>query len=93
MAKARYLNKVIALVEKIESETVSPCMANGHSDSISVCVLQGQDGTSHYLVQAKLAILGKQFKQAESILLERVSVMGCSSSVALHVVCVCMCVG
>ena len=27
----------------------------------------------HYLVQAKLAILSKQFKQAEAILLERVS--------------------
>ena len=31
------------------------------------------DGTLHYLVQAKLAILNKQFKQAEAILLERVS--------------------
>ena len=36
-----------------------------------ICV-QGQDGSSHYLVQAKLAILNKQFKLAESILLERV---------------------
>ena len=35
------------------------------------CV-QGQDGSSHYLVQAKLAILNKQFKLAESLLLERV---------------------
>ena len=35
------------------------------------CV-QGQDGSSHYLVQAKLAILSKQFKLAESLLLERV---------------------
>jgi hypothetical protein len=35
---------------------------------------QGQvDGTLHYLVLAKLAILNKQFKQAEAILLERVS--------------------
>lgn len=32
------------------------------------------DGTEHYLVQAKLAILNKQFKQAEAILLERVRV-------------------
>ena len=41
----------------------------------SVCLPeQGQsDGTSHYLVQAKLAVLNKQFKQAEAILLERVS--------------------
>lgn len=31
------------------------------------------DGTLHYLVLAKLAILNKQFKQAEAILLERVS--------------------
>ena len=37
---------------------------------------QGQaDGTQHYLVQAKLAILNKQFKQAEAILLERVSII------------------
>ena len=36
--------------------------------------IQGQvDGTLHYLVLAKLAILNKQFKQAEAILLERVS--------------------
>ena len=33
---------------------------------------QGQDGSSHFLVQAKLAVLAKQFKQAEAILLERV---------------------
>ena len=33
---------------------------------------QGQAGTSHYLVEAKLAALNKQFKQAEAILLERV---------------------
>ena len=34
--------------------------------------LQGHsDGTSHYLVQAKLAVLRKQFKEAEAILLER----------------------
>ena len=33
---------------------------------------QGQDGTTHYLVEAKLAALNKQLKQAETILLERV---------------------
>ena len=37
---------------------------------------QGQeDGTTHYLVQAKLAILIKQFKEAESILVENVRVL------------------
>lgn len=40
-----------------------------------MCVIfafQGHsDGTSHYLVQAKLAILRKQFKEAEALLLER----------------------
>ena len=35
-------------------------------------MLKGE-GLSHYLVEAKLAVLNKQFKQAEAILLERVS--------------------
>ena len=34
-------------------------------------LLQGHDGSHHYLVQTKVAILNKQFKQAESLLLER----------------------
>ena len=33
--------------------------------------LQGHDGSRHYLIQAKVAILNKQFKQAERLLLER----------------------
>lgn len=32
---------------------------------------QGQPGLEHYLVQCKLALLEKQFKTAESILLEQ----------------------
>lgn len=69
MAKARYLGKVIELAEKIEAETVS-CQVTIQSHYSRI--LQGQDGSNHYLVQAKLAILSKQFKQAEAILLERV---------------------
>ena len=43
-------------------------------ECILFTITQGQsDGTLHYLVQAKLAVLNKQFKQAEAILLERVS--------------------
>ena len=41
---------------------------------IKLCMwlFQGHsDGTTHYLVQAKLALLRKQFKEAEAILLER----------------------
>ena len=34
-------------------------------------LLQGHDGSHHYLVQAKVAILNKQFKQVERLLLER----------------------
>ena len=45
--------------------------------------LQGQDGSSHYLVQAKLAILNKQFKLAESILLERVGTSQCMHHTSL----------
>lgn len=32
---------------------------------------QGHDGSKHYLVQAKVAILNKQFKTAERLLLEK----------------------
>ena len=42
---------------------------------VSVCIcphIKGQDGSQHYLVQAKLAVLNKQFKEAEHILVERV---------------------
>lgn len=38
------------------------------------------DGYQHYKVRAKLAILDKQFKQAESIYLEQV----CTTSIATH---------
>ena len=45
-------------------------------------LVQGQDGSAHYLVQSKLAILSKQFKLAESILLERVGTLTCT-----HITC------
>jgi len=35
------------------------------------CVYQGGDGTNHVKVRAKLAVLDKNFKMAESILLEQ----------------------
>ena len=35
------------------------------------CLYQGGDGSHHYMVRAKLAILEKNFKMAESILLEQ----------------------
>ena len=72
VAKARYLGKVIELVDKVEAETVST-NASVRSCSPSLAEQGQTDGTEHYLVQAKLAILSKQFKQAEAILLERVS--------------------
>ena len=42
--------------------------------SIHICPhIKGQDGSQHYLVQAKLAALNKQFKEAEHILVGQVS--------------------
>ena len=72
MAKARYLREVSKLADKIKTETVSTLCDSSVIWSTDI-ILQGQDGTSHYLVEAKLAVLNKQFKQAEAILLERVS--------------------
>lgn len=78
VSKARYLEKVIELAEKMEAETVSRSMSVSLGISTMSAFLQGvADGTEHYMVQAKLAILSKQFKQAEAILLERVSVAQC----------------
>ena len=48
------------------------------------------DGTSHFQVQAKLAILKKQFKQAEAIYLERVSVLCCGIHYTSCVDAVCL---
>ena len=38
---------------------------------IRVVVAQGGDGSHHFMVRAKLAVLNKNFKTAESILLEQ----------------------
>ena len=43
----------------------------GYSFFDFACILQGGDGTNHVLVRAKLAVLDKNFKLAESILLEQ----------------------
>ena len=39
--------------------------------NLCICVYQGGDGTNHVKVRAKLAVLDKNFKMAESILLEQ----------------------
>jgi intraflagellar transport protein 172 len=52
ISKARYLRRIMRIIEKYEKET-------GRND-----------GISFYKVQAKLAVLEKQFHRAESILLE-----------------------
>ena len=72
VSKSRYLREVGRLAEQITRETV-----NTHTYtlmSFRVCLLccQGQEGSGHYLVQARLAVLNKQFKQAEQLLMERV---------------------
>ena len=86
MSKVRYLKEVSELADKMSVEMVSYQGANSliHislSLSLSLSLSpppppppppQGQDGTTHYLVEAKLAALNKHLKQAETILLERV---------------------
>ena len=42
-----------------------------HTLSLLYIPPQGHDGSKHYLVQAKVAILNKQFKTAERLLLEK----------------------
>ena len=76
VAKVRYLREISKLADKLTLETVSQnyiftlatpfFILSPHLSS------QGQDGTTHYLVEAKMAALNKQLKQAEAILLERV---------------------
>lgn len=49
------------------------------ADIFSKCLfaLQGGDGFNHYKVRARLAIMEKRFKEAESIYLEQVSKKFC----------------
>ena len=78
VSKARYLKEVDRLAEQITRETVS--------SNISVVTamhtmgIQGQKGSGHYLVQERLAVLTKQFKKAEQLLLERVSEHACCNA-------------
>lgn len=46
-----------------------------YADIFRKCLfaLQGGDGFNHYKVRARLAIMDKRFKEAESIYLEQVS--------------------
>ena len=76
VSKARYIQEVVSLAERLEAETVSGRMGGPVTQCASLpplsrCWLQGQPGLEHYLVQCKLSLLEKQFKTAESILLEQ----------------------
>lgn len=44
---------------------------NAEFGKITCLIFQGGDGTNHVKVRAKLAVLDKNFKMAESILLEQ----------------------
>ena len=76
VAKVRYLREVGKLADKMTLETVSRsttyCSTPTFPSLPSLSFFKGQDGTTHYLVEAKMAALNKQLKQAEAILLERV---------------------
>ena len=62
-AKARYLHKV----NKIASFAAEHMGSNENSDGTT----SQNDGTSHYLVRAKLAMLFKRFSEAEACFLEQ----------------------